>query len=88
MHAVVFEVDMKEGWEAKVDQELDFMVQSLKELPGFVRGTWVTDGTVGLSMILFEAKDVAQQVVDNAFLPPDASATLRSARLFQVQRDA
>jgi hypothetical protein len=88
MHAVVFEVEMKQGWEATADKELDFIVASLKELPGFTRGTWTTDGNVGFSMILFQSKDVAQQVADNAFLPPDAGATLRSARALDVVREA
>lgn len=88
MHAVVFEVDMKDGWEATVDQELDYLVQSLKEVPGFVRGTWATDGTTGLSLIQFDTREVAQDIADNASLPPDASATLRSVRVFEVQREA
>lgn len=88
MHAVVFEVEMKDGWETTVDQELDFIVGSLRELPGFTRGTWLTDGHVGVSLVLFESKEVAQQVADSAFLPPDASATLRSARALDVVREA
>ena len=88
MHAVVFEVEMKDGWEKKVDQELDFIVGSLRELPGFTRGTWLTDGHVGVSLVVFESKEVAQEVADNAFLPPDASATLRSARALDVVREA
>jgi hypothetical protein len=88
MHAVVFEVEMKDGWEKKVDQELDFIVGSLRELPGFTRGTWLTDGHVGVSLVLFESKEVAQRVADSAVLPPDASATLRSARALDVVREA
>lgn len=88
MHAVVFEVEMKDGWEAKADEEIDYIVQSLRQLPGFTRGTWTTDGRVGLGLILFESQDVAQQVVDEAYLPPDASAVLRSARVDAVIREA
>ena len=88
MHAVVFEVDMKPGWESKANGELDYIVQSLKELPGYTRGTWTTDGTTGLSFILFESADIAREIADNAFLPPDASATLRSVRVFEVVREA
>lgn len=88
MYAVVFEVEMKEGWEAKADEEIDYIVKSLRELPGFIRGTWTTDGRAGLGLILFESKDVAQQVVVDAYLPPDASAVLRSARVDAVIREA
>ena len=88
MHAVVFEVDMKTGWEGKADGELDYIVQSLKEVPGYTRGTWTTDGMTGLSFILFESADVAHEIADHASIPPDASVTLRSARVFEVVREA
>ncbi len=88
MHAVVFEVEMKDGWESKADGELDYIVESLRQLPGFTRGTWTTDGRVGFSLILFETREVAQEVVDNASLPSDASAILRSASVHAVLREA
>ncbi len=88
MHAVVFEVDMKDGWEATVDQDLDTLVGMLKSVPGFVRGTWTTDGSRGLSFVVFESPDVAREIADNAALPPDASATLRSAVVYEIVRDA
>lgn len=88
MHAVVFEVDMKEGWESTVEAELDYIVDSLGQVPGFKRGTWTTDGSVGLSLIVFESKEVAQEVADHASLPPDSGATLRSARVLEVVREA
>lgn len=44
MHAVVFQVDMKNGWERKVEAELGQLVTMVKSVSGFVRGTWTTDG--------------------------------------------
>lgn len=88
MHAVVFEVDMKDGWEATVDEELDYITQSLKEVPGFVRGTWTTDGSVGFSLVLFESEDTAKEIADSASMPPESGATLRSARVLEVVREA
>jgi hypothetical protein len=88
MHAVVFYVDMKQGWEGNAEKELDQLVGMLKSVPGFVRGTWTTDGTTGLSFILFESEEAARGVADNAGLPPDASATFRSVDVYEVVRDA
>lgn len=87
MHAVVFQVDMKEGWEGKVDAELDQLVRMVKSVPGFVRGTWTNDGHRGLSFLLFESQGSAQGLADNASMPPDASVTLRSVEVYEVARD-
>ena len=87
MHAVVFQVDMKEGWEGSVDAELDQLVTMLKSVPGFVRGTWVTDGRRGLSFLLFESQESAEALAANASMPPDSSVTLRSVDVYEVSRD-
>jgi hypothetical protein len=87
MHAVVFFVDMKQGWEGNAEGELDYIVKMLRDVPGYVRGTWTTDGKTGMSFILFASEEAARGVADNAFLPPDASATLRSVDVYAVVRD-
>ncbi len=87
MHAVVFQVDMKQGWEGKVEAELDQLVTMVKSVPGFVRGTWTTDGRRGLSFLLFESQETAEGVAANASMPPDASVTLLSADVYEVVRD-
>ena len=87
MHAVVFEVDMKEGWEGDADRELDQLTSFVKSVPGFVRGTWTSDGRRGLSFIVFESEASARGLAENATMPPDASVTLRSATVYEVVRD-
>ena len=87
MHAVVFQVDMKQGWEESAEAELDQLVTMLKSVPGFARGTWTTDGSRGLSFLLFESQESAEGVAANASMPPDASVTLRSADVYEVVRD-
>lgn len=88
MHAVVFEVDMKEGWEASAEQELDQIIGFMRSVPGFVRGTWTTDGSRGLSFILFESEEAARGIADNASMPADAGVILRSAEVYEVVREA
>lgn len=88
MHAVVFYVDMKQGWEGNAEKELDQLVGMLKSVPGFVRGTWANHGTTGISFLLFESEEAARGVADNAKMPPDASVTFRSVDVYEVVRDA
>lgn len=87
MYAVVFQVDMKPGWQGDQDQELDVMADAMKSVPGFVRGTWTSDGTHGLSFIVFASEEAARAVAANAAVPPEASVTLRSADVYEIARD-
>ena len=87
MHAVVFQVDMKQDWEGNADQEIEQLVTMMKSVPGFVRGTWTTDGQRGLAFLVFETQQAAQGVADNAAMPPDASVTMRSVDVYEVARD-
>ena len=87
MHAVVFQVDMKQGWEGSAEAELDQLVTMLKSVPGFVRGTWANDDRRGLSFLLFESQESAEGLAANASMPPDASVTFQSVDVYEVVRD-
>jgi hypothetical protein len=87
MHAVVFQVDMKRGWEGDAEEELDQLIGLVKSVPGFVRGTWTSDGTRGLSFLLFQSEQAACALADNAAMPPDASVTFRGVDVYEVLRD-
>ena len=87
MYAVVFQVDFVPGREAQQEPELDFLTNMLKSAPGFVRGTWAGDDKRGLSFLLFDSEEAARGVANNAGMPPDASAALRSVDVYQVARD-
>jgi len=63
MYAVVYQVDMKPGWnQGDRDAQLDQLMETVKALPGFVRGTWTTDGTSGLSFVLVDNEAVAKEL--------------------------
>lgn len=87
MYAVVFQVDMKDAWQGDADAELDQLIGFIKSVPGFVRGTWTTDGRRGLSFILFDNEESARTLAMNAAIPPEASVVFRSADVYQVARD-
>jgi hypothetical protein len=85
MHAVVFQVDMKEGREEKESrEELVQLIGFVKTVPGFVRGTWLGDGRRGLSVVVFESEEAARNVADNASMPPDSTVSFRSADVYEV----
>jgi hypothetical protein len=88
VHAVVFQVDLKLEWNGDADQELEQLVRMTRGVPGFVRGTWTTDGRRGLGFILFDSEQAARRVAENAAVPPDSSVTLRSVDLCAVAREA
>ncbi|HEX2272779.1 MAG TPA: hypothetical protein VHG90_02785 [Acidimicrobiales bacterium] len=85
MHAVVFQVDMNEGWEES--SELDEIATSLRSMPGFVRGTWTTDGKRGLSFIVFESEEAARALADDSSGPPLTAATFRSVDVYEVVQE-
>ncbi len=87
MHAVVFQVDMKQDWEGDADAELDQLITMMKSTPDFVRGTWTSDGTRGLSFIVYASEDAARSVAANAGLPPDASVSFRCVDVYEILRD-
>ena len=87
MHAVVFQVDFKPDWDGDADAELDALVGFMKIMPGFVRGTWTSDGERGLSFLVFDSEEAARELAANAFVPPDASVTFRSADVYEIARD-
>jgi quinol monooxygenase YgiN len=88
MHAVVYEVEHKQGWEGDVDAELDMIVEGTKQMDGFVSGTWISDGTTGYAIVLLETEEQARYEAEGAAIVPDASITLRSAKAYEVKRTA
>jgi hypothetical protein len=88
MHAVLFQVDMKEGREDDIMPELEQLIGFVKTVPGFVRGTWTTDGKSGVSMVVMESEEAAREMAANASVPPEAAVTFRSADVLEVVGEA
>jgi hypothetical protein len=83
MHAVVFQVDIKEGREAG-GADLEQVISTSKAVPGFVRGTWATDGRTGISMVVLESEEAARELAANTEIPPDAPVTFHSADVYEI----
>ncbi|MDT4957820.1 MAG: hypothetical protein QOD31_1619 [Pseudonocardiales bacterium] len=88
MHAVVFQVDMKEGRDDDTRPEVEQLIGFVKTVPGFVRGTWTTDGSKGVSMVIMESEEAALEMAANASIPPEASVVFRSADVLEVVGEA
>jgi 2-phosphoglycerate kinase len=87
MYAVVFQVDMKPSWEGNVDAELDALIETVKAVPGFVRGTWATNGKTGTSFIVVEDEQAAKEMAGDRSIPPEASVTFRAVDIYEIVRD-
>ena len=87
MYAVLFQVDMKQDWQGDVDAELDHLAAQVKSAPGFVRATWASDGTSGMSFIVMKDEESAREMANGGDIPPEASVTFRSVSVYEIARD-
>lgn len=87
MYAVVYQVDLKPGREVNAGVELDRLIEQVRAVPGFVRGTWTTDGKSGLSFIVMENEEGAKEMMGDRSIPPEAPVTFRSVDMYEVVRD-
>lgn len=87
MYAVLFKVDVKPDWEGDLDAELDTLVENVKAVPGFIRGTWARDGMTGVSFLVLDNEETAKAMVADRNIPPEAGVTFHSADLYEIIRD-
>ena len=75
------------GGEDKAVQVLqDQLVPQIKQLPGFVKGTWFGNETVGHGLFLFETEEQAHQAVQ----PLDSDmfgTTVTSSDVYRVHAE-
>ena len=90
MHAVVATATLHDFEKAR--QGLDEMVPAIAGVPGFVTGYWTrSEDNRGLSMIVFESEDAAQQVAERLRSegPPDPEAvTIDNVEVREVVKSA
>jgi hypothetical protein len=65
VHAVVVKVTIsdREGAQQRLDQDV---VPQVSQAPGFQAGYWTWKDNTGLSMIIFDSEDDANQAADRA----------------------
>jgi hypothetical protein len=66
------------------------VVPGAKARPGFVRGTWLrsADGSTGMSLVLYETKEQAEEAAKNVQPPPGAPVTITSVEVGEVVAQA
>jgi hypothetical protein len=63
MHAVVVRVTINEEG-AALDELRNQVVPRASQAPGFVAGYWTRKGNSGLSMVVFESEEQAEQAAE------------------------
>ena len=83
MHAVVAKVTISDG-EAAENTLREEVVPQVSQIPGFVAGYWTRKGDTGLSMVVFESEDVANEMPDRLRSNLPAGVTLDDVEVREV----
>ena len=90
MHAVIATATLHDFERARAG--LDQMVPAIAQVPGFVAGYWTrSEDNQGLSMVVFESEDSAQQVAERLRTegPPNPEAvTIDNVEVREVVKSA
>jgi hypothetical protein len=83
MHAVVARVTVSdpEGGERVLREEV---VPAVSQLPGFQTGYWTRSGNSGLSMVVLESEDVANQLRDRMRSEAPEGVTIEEVEVREV----
>jgi hypothetical protein len=83
MHAVVVRVNINEPETAERALH-EQVVPRVSQAPGFVTGYWTRKDNNGLSMIIFESEDAANQAIERMRENVPDAVTLQDAELREV----
>jgi hypothetical protein len=87
MHAVVVNVTINDRESA--DRELRRqLVPWASKTPGFVTGYWTIKGNTGLTMIMFESEDAANQMSEQVRAAVPGAMTLENVEVREVAAHA
>jgi hypothetical protein len=89
MHAVVVRVTVNDVETAQKMLE-EQVVPRVKQSPGFVAGHWTRSEGGGLSMLVFDSEETAQQAADavKTNMPPGDAVTLDNVEVREVVASA
>jgi hypothetical protein len=87
MHAVVVKVTIND--DSAADTELrEKVVPGVKQAPGFVAGYWTRKDNTGLSMVVFESEEAAEQLREGMSSLVPGTVTLESVEVREVVASA
>jgi hypothetical protein len=87
MHAVVVRVTIKDEKPALAALRGE-VVPRISQAPGFVAGYWTRADNNGLSMVIFESEEAAQQASDRVRENVPEAVTLESVEVREVVESA
>ena len=88
-HAVVVQVRIEPGSDIEHRRAIlnDFVIQEVRALPGFRKGSWLNDGAgTGTCIVVFDSEDNAKAAV--APLTPTSGPALLSVAVSAVEIEA
>lgn len=83
MHAVVVKATLNDR-EAAQSMLNEQVVPRVSQAPGFVAGYWTWKDNTGVSMVVFESEDAAQDVSEQVRSMVDASVTIDDVEVREV----
>jgi heme-degrading monooxygenase HmoA len=87
MHAVVVKVNIND--EDAAERVLrEEVVPQVSQAPGFVAGYWTRKDNTGLSMIVFESEDAAEQAAERVPSTVPEAVTLEGVEVREVAAHA
>ena len=87
MHAVVVKVTIEDP-QAAESALREQVVPRVSQSPGFVAGYWTRKDNTGLSMVVFESEDAAQQASERMRANVPDSVTLEDVEVREVAAHA
>ena len=87
MHAVVVRVNIDDS-EAATARLREEVVPRVSQAPGFVAGYWTRKDNTGLSMLVFESEEAAQQAAAQLPAVTPEGVTFESADVREVVEHA
>lgn len=83
MHAIIVNVTIND-LEAATDALQNQVVPSVKQAPGFRAGYWTRLGDNGLSMVVFDSEEVANQGAEMARATASPGVTVNAVEVREV----
>jgi hypothetical protein len=76
------------GRQAAVTMLENELIPGIRHAPGFVRGTWFGDESMGHGVVLFESREQAEQSQQQALTTVTETMSVTESKVYQVDGEA
>ena len=89
MHAVMVTVRMAPARADEARKTLDdYIVPSVKQHPGLVKGTWMAADELGVSVVTYDSQENAEKAAGGVSAGPDDPISIESVQVYEVHAEA